>query len=185
MTEDHINGLQIEYRATADLVPYARNARTHSDSQVAQLATSIIEFGWTNPVLVDGANGIIAGHGRVLAAKKIGIEKVPVIELSHLTAAQRCAYVIADNKLAENAGWDRDVLRQEIQSLDTGEIDLAITGFDEREIKLLLGIDADLIQEQNMSEAFEILVICQGEREQRKLLERLTAEGYKCRSLMR
>lgn len=183
MSENH--GLQIEYRATAALMPYARNARTHSDEQVAQIATSIVEFGWTNPVLVDGQNGIIAGHGRVMAAKKLGIDKVPVIELSHLTPAQKRAYVIADNKLAENAGWDRDVLRQEIQSLDTGEIDLAVIGFDEKEIKLLLGIDADLIPERTMSEAFEILVTCQGEREQRKLLERLTAEGYKCRSLMR
>src|SRR5450755_3824179 len=93
----------------AELVPYARNARTHADAQVAQIAASIREFGFTNPVLVDGERGVIAGHGRLLAARKLGMTEVPTIELSHLTVAQKRAYVLADNKLALNAGWDDDM----------------------------------------------------------------------------
>ena len=113
------------------LIPYARNARTHSDAQVAQIAASIREFGWTNPVLLDGENGIIAGHGRVLAARKLGIEEVPCIELSHLTEAQKRAYILADNKLAENAGWDPDLLKLELGELRELGMDLSLTGFDE------------------------------------------------------
>ena len=105
--------LEIAWRTLGELIPYARNPRTHSDAQVAQIAASIREFGWTNPVLVDGANGIIAGHGRVLAARKLGLERVPVIELAHMSEAQRRAYVLADNQLALNAGWDEALLRLE------------------------------------------------------------------------
>src|SRR3569833_2190765 len=96
------------------LIPYARNARTHSDAQVAQIAAAIREFGWTNPILIDGANGVIAGHGRLLAARKLGLEAVPVIELDGLSDAQKRAYVIADNKLALNAGWDDAMLAAEV-----------------------------------------------------------------------
>jgi DNA modification methylase len=113
----------------ADLIPYARNSRTHSDEQVAQIAASIREFGFTNPVLVDGERGIIAGHGRVLAARKLGLDEVPVIELAHLTEAQRRAYVIADNKLALNAGWDMDLLKVELGGLQADGFDLGLTGF--------------------------------------------------------
>ena len=113
------------------LIPYARNARTHSDAQVAQIAASIREFGWTNPVLLDGEKGIIAGHGRVLAARKLGIEEVPCIELTHLTEAQKRAYILADNKLAENAGWDTDLLKLEFGELQGLGFDLSLTGFDE------------------------------------------------------
>jgi DNA modification methylase len=119
---------------TNDLIPYARNARTHSDAQVAQIAASIREFGFTNPVLTDGNNGIIAGHGRVLAARKLGLAEVPVIELAHLTPAQRRAYVLADNRLALNAGWDEDLLRLELAELQDLGFDLGLTGFDEDEI---------------------------------------------------
>ncbi len=119
---------------TRDLIPYARNARTHSDDQVAQIAASIREFGFTNPVLTDGANGIIAGHGRVLAARKLGLDEVPVIELGHLTPAQRKAYILADNKLALNAGWDADLLRLELAELQDLGFDLGLTGFDADEI---------------------------------------------------
>ena len=97
---------QIEYLALDALIPYARNSRTHNDAQVAQIAASIKEFGFTNPVLVDVDGGIIAGHGRVLAARKLGLSEVPCIRLGHLTETQQRAYVIADNKLALNAGWD-------------------------------------------------------------------------------
>lgn len=121
----------------ADLIPYARNSRTHSDAQVAQIAASIREFGFTNPVLVDGDRGIIAGHGRVLAARKLGMSTVPVIELAHLTEAQKRAYVIADNKLALNAGWDDDMLRAEFEELSAEGFDLALTGFGADEIAAL------------------------------------------------
>ena len=97
--------LAVEYRPAAALIPFANNARTHSDAQVAQIAASIREFGWTNPILVDGENGIIAGHGRLLAARKLGMKEVPVIELAGLSNSQKRALVIADNKLALNAGW--------------------------------------------------------------------------------
>ena len=129
--------LAIEYRQVNDLIPYARNARTHSDKQVAEIAASIREFGWTNPILVDGENGITAGHGRVLAARKLGLESVPVIELSHLTPIQRQAYVLADNKLSLNAGWDDELLALELADLDGAGFDVALTGFDEDEIKNL------------------------------------------------
>ena len=129
--------LRIEYRATADLVPYARNARTHSAAQVDQVAKSIVAFGWTNPVLVDAGNGIIAGHGRVLAALKLGITRVPVVELSHMTEAQRRAYMIADNQHALNAGWDEAILKVELQDLahlieldDLGGVTLESMGID-------------------------------------------------------
>jgi hypothetical protein len=114
---------------TADLIPYARNSRTHSDEQVAQIAASIREFGFLNPIIVDGDNGIIAGHGRVLAAQKLKIEQLPCIEASHLTEAQRKAYVIADNKLALNAGWDNELLRIELGELKELGFDVTITGF--------------------------------------------------------
>ena len=123
--------------AVADLIPYARNSRTHSDAQVAQFAASIREFGFTNPVLVDGANGVIAGHGRILAARKLGMDTVPVIELAHLSEAQKRAYVIADNKLALNAGWDDEMLRAEFEELGDAGFDLALTGFDGAEIAAL------------------------------------------------
>ncbi len=130
--------VQIEYRPIEALIPYARNSRTHSDAQVAQIAASIREFGWTNPVLVDGDNGIIAGHGRVLAARKLGFEQVPVIELAHLTESQKRAYVLADNKLAENAGWDDELLRIELEALQAAGFDLSLTGFADDELAALM-----------------------------------------------
>jgi site-specific DNA-methyltransferase (adenine-specific) len=122
------------------LIPYARNSRTHSDEQVAQIAASIREFGFTNPVLIDEADGIIAGHGRVLAARKLGMAEVPCIRLGHLTEAQRRAYVIADNKLALNAGWDDALLRVEIETLQEMDFDVGLTGFSEDEIAALLAV---------------------------------------------
>jgi ParB-like chromosome segregation protein Spo0J len=128
--------LKIEYRNTESLIPYARNARTHSDTQVAQIAASIKEFGFNNPVLLDGDNGIIAGHGRVLGARKLGLEQVPCIELSHLSEAQKRAYVLADNKIALNSGWDDEFLKIELEELK-GFTDLSITGFDSSELTKL------------------------------------------------
>jgi hypothetical protein len=125
---DDPHRLAVEYRPLVDLIPYARNARTHSDAQVAQIAASIREFGWTNPVLVDGDNGIIAGHGRLLAARKLGMSTVPVIELAGLSEAQKRAYIIADNRLALNAGWDNELLDLELGELDALGFDLSLTG---------------------------------------------------------
>lgn len=123
------------------LIPYARNARTHNDEQIAQIAASIREFGWTNPLLVDGERGIIAGHGRLAAARKLGISEVPVIELRHLTEAQKRAYILADNQLAANAGWDTDLLKIEIGDLAEQNFDLSLLGFDAEFLDGLLADD--------------------------------------------
>ncbi len=120
-----------------DLTPYARNSRTHSDEQVAQIAASIKEFGWTNPILIDGEKGIIAGHGRLKAAMRLGLEEIPAIELSHLTEIQKKALIIADNKLALNAGWDNELLSLELEELELEGLDLSLTGFGEEEINAL------------------------------------------------
>jgi len=130
--------LKIEIRQIDSLIPCARNARTHSDAQVAQIAASIKEFGWTNPVLVDGSNGIIAGHGRVLGARKLGLLEVPCIEIKNLTPTQIRAYILADNKLSENAGWDNELLSLEIKDLKGLDFDLSLIGFDAKELKDLL-----------------------------------------------
>ena len=123
---------------TAGLIPYARNSRTHSDAQVAKIAASIREFGFLSPIIVDGDNGIIAGHGRLMAAQKLGLAEVPVIEASHLTEAQKRAYVIADNRLALDAGWDNDMLKVELADLKLADFDLTLTGFDLGELDALL-----------------------------------------------
>ena len=136
--------LALDYRPIGDLIPYARNARTHSEAQVALIAGSIREYGFTNPVLVDGGNGIIAGHGRVLAARKLGLEVVPVIELAHLSEAQKRAYVLADNKLAEQAGWDKDLLALELGDLREMAVDLASLGFETGELDALLNAGASV-----------------------------------------
>jgi hypothetical protein len=122
-------------QSVASLIPYARNSRTHSAQQVDKIAASIREFGFLNPVIVDGQQGIIAGHGRVLAAQKLGLTEVPTIEASHLTEAQRRAYVIADNRLALDAGWDVEMLKVEIADLKAVDFDLSLTGFSLLEIE--------------------------------------------------
>lgn len=133
-----MNSLAVSYVAIGDLIPYARNARTHSDEQVAQIAGSIREFGFTNPILVDGERGIIAGHGRLMAARKLGLAEVPTIELAGLSETQKRAYVIADNKLAMNAGWDDALLSAELGELGDAGFDLSLTGFSELELGALL-----------------------------------------------
>jgi 16S rRNA G966 N2-methylase RsmD len=127
--------LEIEYKKVNDLIPYANNSRTHSDSQVAQIASSIKEFGWTNPILLDGENGIIAGHGRLQAARLLGETSVPTIQLNGLSEMQKKAYIIADNKLAMNAGWDNELLGIEITDLREAGFDIDLLGFDENELK--------------------------------------------------
>ena len=122
--------MKIEKLPTDKLIPYARNTRTHSPEQVAQIAGSIREFGFTNPILIDAENGIIAGHGRVMAASKLGLAEVPCIRLAHLTETQKRAYIIADNKLALNAGWDEEMLGIELAELREADFDLDLLGFD-------------------------------------------------------
>lgn len=131
---------KVERRAVAALIPYARNARTHSDAQVAQIAASIVEWGWTTPVLIDEAGGIIAGHGRVLAARKLALPDVPVMVAAGWSDAQKKAYVLADNQLALNAGWDMDLLKVEVGDLSVTGFDLDLIGFDD---KLLADLLAD------------------------------------------
>jgi len=149
--------MQIEQIEVSKLIPYAKNSRTHDDAQVAQIAASIKEFGWTNPILVDGDKGIIAGHGRLMAARKLGLDKVPVIELKDMTEAQKKAYVIADNKLAMNAGWDMDFLKLELQDLEDADFDLSLTGFDDKELDQLLApeIEEGLTDEDAVPEVPE------------------------------
>lgn len=130
--------LKVVYRKVSELIPYARNARTHSDEQISRIASSIQEFGWTNPILIDGDSGIIAGHGRVLAARKIGIEEVPTIELSGLTEAQKRAYILADNRLALDAGWDEELLKIEFAELESLGFELSKTGFGNDEINEIM-----------------------------------------------
>jgi ParB-like chromosome segregation protein Spo0J len=128
-----------EYKtvSVAKLVPYARNSRTHSPQQVDKIAASIREFGFLNPIIVDGQSGIIAGHGRVMAAQKLGLTELPVIEAAHLTEAQRRAYVLADNRLALDAGWDNALLKVELKDLDAQGFDLTLTGFELGEMAAL------------------------------------------------
>lgn len=133
----------------SDLIPYANNSRTHSDEQVLQIASSIKEFGFLNPVIIDADNGIIAGHGRAMAAKKLGIDELPCIDASHLTEAQKKAYIIADNKLALNAGWDDEILRIEFDALKELDFDLELTGFSLDEID---GLEIDTIEDESATE---------------------------------
>ena len=137
-----------------DLIPYAMNSRTHSESQVTQIAASIKEFGFLNPVIVDGNNGIIAGHGRVMAAKKLKLNEVPIIEASHLTESQKKAYIIADNKLAMNADWDIGILKVELEGLKDFGFDLDLLGFDDDELFKILDIEPvdGLIDEDSVPE---------------------------------
>ena len=127
--------LEVKYRNTDELIPYARNARTHSESQIAQIAASIKEFGFNNPILLDGENGVISGHGRLLAAQKLGLKQVPCIELSHLSETQKKAYILADNKIALNSGWDFDTLSIELEDLKLNDFKIELTGFNLEEIE--------------------------------------------------
>lgn len=144
---------KIEQWPTAKLVPYARNARTHSDAQVAQIAASIAEFGFTNPILAGSDGVIVAGHGRLAAAQKLGLDVVPVVVLDHLTPTQRRALVIADNRIAENAGWDEELLRVELEGLQDEGFDLDLTGFDADALAELLAGDEPVNEGQTDEDA--------------------------------
>lgn len=143
--------LEITYKSVDDLIPYANNSRTHSADQINQIASSIKEFGFNNPILLDGDNGIIAGHGRLMAAKKLNMHEVPTLELSHLSDAQKKAYVIADNKLALNADWDNELLRIEIEELKSLDFDTDILGFNADELKSIMQ-NADIVDMPELSD---------------------------------
>ena len=143
--------MQIKEVAVDKLIPYAKNSRTHSDQQVAQIAASIKEFGFRNPILVDGV-GIIAGHGRLLAAQKLGLVKIPTIDCSDMTATQKKAYIIADNKLAMNAGWDNDLLKLEITDLQEENFDINLLGFDNSELNFTAEVDYGILDDEDVSQ---------------------------------
>jgi len=175
--------LEIQYLLDTDLVPYENNSRTHSQQQVDQIKRSMREFGFTNPILIDEHNGIIAGHGRLQAAQELDIKLVPTITLKGLTEAQRKAYVIADNQLALNAGWDFDALNVEINNLDLLNFDLNILGFNDQELANIIdGLEkiAPELKEESYSQIFNLVVSCSDETEQEKIYNELTAKGYKC-----
>lgn len=183
----------IEHIATDALVPYARNSRTHSPEQVAQLGRSMREFGFTNPVLIDEHNTLIAGHGRVMAAQSIGLAVVPAIRLTHLSDAQRRAYVIADNKLAEQAGWDMATLAREVEDLQALDFDVDLLGFGGDELAALLGADGAPQQPGEApaqspgityQEKYAVLVDCKNEAEQQTIFEQLSAAGMACKVLV-
>ena len=136
--------LKVEYKNIKELIPYCNNSRTHSDDQVLQIASSIKEFGFTNPVLIDGQGGIIAGHGRIMAAQKLKMDEVPTITLSDLSEAQKKAYIIADNSLSLNAAWDVDLLRVEVEQLQEFDFDLTLLGFAGDVLEKLLDINAEM-----------------------------------------
>ncbi len=166
------------------LIPYARNSRIHSDEQVAQIAASIKEFGWTNPILVDGEAGIIAGHGRLAAARKLGLKKIPVIELSHLSPTQKKALIIADNKLALNAGWDNDLLSLEIEELNLEGFDIELLGFNKTEIDKLFENENDDEKIKEISDDGNrnlLLIETISEIELQKLFDEMKERGYECK----
>ena len=149
MKKETMNEPKIEMLPTSSLTDYANNSRTHSPEQVGQVAASITEFGFTNPVLIDANGGIIAGHGRVMAAKSLGLESVPCLRLGHLSDTQKKAYIIADNQLALNAGWDENLLKLELQYLQELDFDLSKLGF--AELELDAGIKKDKLQNVDLS----------------------------------
>ncbi len=174
---------KVEQWPIEKLVPYAKNSRTHSEEQIAQIAASIKEWGFTTAVLVDEGGGIIAGHGRLMAARRLGMDAVPVMVAKGWSEAQKRAYVIADNKLALNAGWDNELLALELSELGDLGFDVELTGFDLQEITSLIDAPSDdpQLEEQFYSEVFNIIIECKDESEQEKIFNRLDSEGYKCR----
>lgn len=140
---------QLALRPVSELVPYARNARTHSAAQIVQLQASIREFGFVNPVLIDGENNIIAGHGRVLAAQAEGMTDIPCVLVEHLSDTQRRAYILADNRLAEMSDWDMDMVSQELQKLNDDNFDLTLTGFDDADMEMEPPDPVDLSNEED------------------------------------
>lgn len=178
--------VKFSMRSVDELIPYARNARTHSAEQVSKIAGSIKEFGFLNPVIISEDGGILAGHGRVLAAQKLGLKEVPCIEESHLTEIQKKAYILADNKIALDAGWDEEMLKIEFNELSNLDFDISLTGFEKTEIETLLEEQEekeDTSKEVDFKTTLEIIVECETEIEQESLYEEFKERGLKCRLL--
>lgn len=200
--------MKIIWRDAKSLVPYARNARTHSDEQVAQIAASLVAFGWANPVLTGSDGGIIAGHGRLLGANKVWTDgvvvegktvkeipnckagKIPCLDLEGLTDEQRRAYVIADNKIALSAGWNFELLRDELNELDAANFDLGLTGFAGKELEDLMAWSPDpkegkgADESADYKEQWSVIIECDCERQQKKLLEEMVKRGLKVKALV-
>ena len=170
------------------LIPYARNSRTHSPEQVQQVANSIREFGFTNPVLIDGDNGLIAGHGRVMAAQSLGLEQVPCIRLAYLTEAQKRAYIIADNQLALNSGWDEAMLKAELQDLQKIDFDLDLLGFDDDFLSNIMDISEETQAKPqtgiDYQEHYAIVVTCESCSHQEDVYNKLVEMGFVCKLLV-
>ena len=175
--------MKIETLSTASLIPYARNAKKHDPAQISKLCGSIREFGFNNPVLIDNDNGIIAGHGRVLAAQSLGLETVPCIRLGHLTDTQRRAYILADNRLAEiGGGWDEEMLKLELADLAALDVDVAEIGFGAEDLAdIQPEEEEDKSDNTNFTEQYAVTVICKDEAHQRKIYDKLTADGLECK----
>lgn len=178
--------LQVIYLPISELKGYERNARTHSEEQIEQVAQSILKFGWTNPILVGEDKTILAGHGRLEAAKFLKMEEVPTICIKGLTKEQFKAYVIADNKLAEQAGWDMELLKVELEELADADFDLSLTGFDNKELDKILG---EFLEPQvkdisdELEPTYKIEIECESEMHQEEIFNKLEKEGLKCRLL--
>jgi hypothetical protein len=173
---------KIENREVSKLVPYVNNSRIHGNHQVKQIASSIKEFGFTSPLLIDSLNNVIAGHGRLLACELLGIKEVPCVLVSGLTEAQKKALVIADNKIAENSDWDMDKLNIELETLKELDFDFSELGFDFDVEGLDSDVDEDKqLKEESYHETFSVVIDCKDEADQEKIFNRLDSEGYKCR----
>jgi ParB-like chromosome segregation protein Spo0J len=178
--------LEIVEVSIEDLIPYANNARTHSDEQVAQIAASIKEFGWTNPILIDGENGIIAGHGRLAAARKLKMDNVPAIQLDGLSEPQKKALILADNKLALNSGWDYDTLKIELNNLSEIGFDLELIGFDANELSTIMF--GEELEEKTPDEfngdsenKWQLLIEYQSENDLANAYDKFMEQGIKCK----
>lgn len=166
------------------LIPYARNPRTHSPEQIDKIARSIQKFDFTNPILVDENDGILAGHGRLLAAKQLKRRTVPVIVLTGLSEDEKRAYIIADNRLAQDAGWDYELLRGELEDLDGENFDLTLTGFEEEELEEILKGEGEPGEPSRESEPrLGVFVNCSSQRQQRAVVKLLEKHGYECRAI--
>lgn len=187
MSEKQWPADSVTRRKISSLIPYALNSRTHSDEQIAQIAASINEWGFTTPILIDKNGGVIAGHGRLLAAQRLGLEEVPTMTAIGWSDAQKKAYVIADNKLALNAGWDSDILKIEMQELGDLNFDLTLTGFGIEEMASLFDQmeeqEKPLPEEQDLQPTFEVAVECADETEQETVFNLLSERGHACRIL--
>jgi ParB-like chromosome segregation protein Spo0J len=176
--------ITVQYKNLSEIEPYNQNARSHSINQIRQIANSIEEFGFTNPILIDGNKGVIAGHGRLYAAKLLEMKQVPCVELSHLTEDQKRAYVIADNQIALNADWDFEILKEELEALKHSDFDITLTGVgdlddinhDENHKPV-----SDDTSPQEIEAKFSVMVDCEDEADQEAVFKLMMSKGYKCK----